>query len=217
MKLLPTSIFISLLLLLLVHSVSAKSSSLFVDHLATLIYNDCKGQDLAINQPYIVSAATNTAINQIPESSYDYTTVRRIVEVLGDLEPYAFFQGTCENKRVAINGGGDGCGIVTCGNNKLDINQYTYLWNGERVDVPKEEFKATYGTNSPIIETLGDKSPVTTGDSSPIQQKETNTNFFSKDTLIGTVIGAILTVLGNTILSVLKKRKKKLESKSDNI
>ncbi len=80
----------------------------------------------------------------------------------------------CDGQGYGMIVGKNGCEILICGEHVLDIDAYTYFWDKERVDVPREEFKTTYGSNSPIVETYGDKSPVTTGDDSPIIQDEEN-------------------------------------------
>jgi len=171
-----------------------------------MIYEDCQGEDIQINQPYIINTKTNQSIDAITWP-YSYQDLRRIIELFGELEPFAFFQGSCENKGVTISGA-DGCGILTCQDNRLDINQYTYFWNGVRVAVPKEEFKTTFGANSPIVETHGDKSPVTTGDNSPVTQQENNIwsqLFWSKGTIGGLIVAGVL----NIIYIFIKKHRSK--------
>lgn len=182
---------------------SAKSSDIFIDYLTDMIYEDCQGNDIQINQPYIINTKTNESVDVITWP-YSYQDLRRIIELFGEMEPFAFYQGTCENKGVSISGA-DGCGILACQDNRLDINQYTYFWNGVRVAVPKEEFKTTFGPNSPIVETYGDKSPVTTGDNSPVTQQENNIwiqLFWSKGTIGGVIVAAIL----NTIYILIRKK-----------
>ena len=175
---------------------TASSDNLFVDHLTDKVYQDCYEKDLHINKPYIVDTNTNKSVDLI-KWPYNYQVLRRIIELFGNIEPFAFFQGTCDNKGVTISGA-DGCGILTCNGHKLDINQYTYFWDGIRISVPREEFKTTYGTNSPIIETHGEESPVTTGDNSPINQEENSIwiqLFWSKGTIAGAIIGFLLNAL----------------------
>lgn len=193
---------------MLTPAISAKSSEVFINHLTDMIWKDCQGKDIHINQPIINYTTKNqTSDLRLIEWPYDRSTVRRIIELFGESQPYfATFYGTCENKGVTITGI-DGCGILTSGDNKLDINGYNYFWNGVTVDVPKEEFKMTSGNNSPIIETQGDKSPVTTGPNSPISQQEENIwvqLFWSKGTIGGLIIAFILNVLYYLIKRRLK-------------
>jgi hypothetical protein len=203
----PTVILgVVILSFILITTASTKSSDIFIDHLTNMIYEDCKGSDIKINKPYIIITEINEPIVLI-KWPYRYQDLRRIIELFGEIEPFAFFQGTCENKGVSISGA-DGCGILTCQDNRLDINQYTYFWNGVRVAVPKEEFKTTFGPNSPIIETHGDKSPVTAGDYSPINQQENNILiqfFWSKGTIGGLIVAGLL----NIIYILIKKQRTK--------
>lgn len=194
---------------------TASSDDLFINHLTDKIYEDCYGKDIQINQPYIINTATNESVDII-KWPYGYQDLRRIVELFGEMEPFAFLAGTCENKGVYISGI-DGCRILTCETNKLDINQFTYFWNGVRISVPREEFKTTYGSNSPIVETHGDNSPVNTGDNSPITQQESNIwvdLFLSKGTIAGAILGFVLKILYDIWRKKYSKRKKSSSKKS---
>jgi len=190
-----------ILSLLMVQTISAKSSDIFLDHLTNLMWEDCKGKDIHINQPAIIDSETNKSIPLIIWP-YNKSDIKDIIRIFGEEQPYFanILSGTCEDKGPWV-GGIDGCGILTCGNNSLDINGYNYFWNGIKVDVPKEEFKITSGNNSPIIEagdnspvTTGDKSPITTGDNSPINLKEWNIAF-AQGTIFGTILGILLKFL----------------------
>ncbi len=197
---------------LLVNGALAKSSDLFIDYLTDEVYSDCVGKDLNIKEPFIQNTLTNKSVTLVPWP-YDKSTLRRIIELLGNYEPWDFFQGTCENRGVSIGGSKNGCSVLSCGDNKLDINQFTYFWNDERVDIPREEFTTVYGDN---IETHGDESPVTTGDNSPINQNKENIwiqLFWSKGTIAGAILGFLLKIL----YDILKKKyfsKKKRRKKS---
>lgn len=153
-------------LLLILSSVptNAKSSDLFIDHLSDIIFKDCQNQDLHIKNNFIFSTVTNKTVTLI-SWPYDYSTLRKIIQLLGENEPFDFIQAT-NSGSVTMTGNGNGIGILKCGEYNLDINQYTYFWRGTRVDVPKEEFKTTYGNNSPIVETHGENSPVAIGGNS---------------------------------------------------
>lgn len=191
---------------ILAPNISAKSSDIFIDYLTDLIWKDCNGEDININQPIINYTTENhTSYLRIIEWPYERSTLRRIIELFGEQQHlFATFFGTCTDKGVTISGI-DGCGILTCGNNKLDINGYNYLWNDVKVDVPKEEFKIASGNNSQIIETgdnspvtTGEKSPITTGDHSPNNQQENNISVqmaFGAGSIFGTIIGIILKIL----------------------
>lgn len=201
-------IFIALIFLSVASSVSAKSSELFIDYLTKRVYEDCIGKDLHIKEPFIQDTRTNQSVTNVPWP-YENLVVRRIIELLGNYEPWDFNQGTCDQKGIIMGGSKDGCDILTCGENELDINQFTYFWNDERVDIPREEFNTVYGDN---IETYGGSSPVTTGDNSPINQNGNSflaQIFWSKGTIGGLLIGAVLWIAKRIVYDMWKKFKKK--------
>lgn len=146
-------ILLIIILLICVSPVMAKSSDIFIDHLSSIVYVGCQGKDLIIKEPFIVNTRTNETITLIPWA-YSYETLRKVIQIFGDMEPWNFFQGTCENKGVTIGGSKDACGILKCGDNTLDINQYTYLWNGERVDVPKETTNIAINNQGNLVQGL---------------------------------------------------------------
>ncbi|MFA5259014.1 MAG: hypothetical protein WC402_02975 [Candidatus Pacearchaeota archaeon] len=203
-------IFLWLMIFLLTSLVNATSSSLFVDHLSKTIYNDCQNKDIIIKEGYIQNTLTNKSVTILPWQ-YSYDNVHRIIEILGNYEPYEFFQGSCENKGVSISGI-PGCKILSCGDKYLDVNQYTYFWNGVRVDVPKEEFN-TYNA-----QTSGDNSPAVAGNNNNIQQNNKSlliNLFWSKGTIGGLIIGGIIWLLVRIILFEYKKRKTKQKTKKE--
>jgi len=170
-----------------------------------MIYEDCKGNDIHVK--YIL--INNQTVSLLKWPYYNKNFLREIIKVWGACEPFQKYYGTCEDKAGTWSIGLDGCGILTCQDNRLDINEYVYFWNGVRVDVPKEEFKTTFGPNSPIVETHGDKSPVTTGDNSPITQRKDSIwvqFFWSKGTIGGLIIAGILDVLFILIKKYINKR-----------
>lgn len=144
-------IYIMILSFVLVPTTPAKSSDLFIDYLTDMIYEDCKGENIHIK--YILIDNQTISLLKWP---YNKNMLRSIIKAYGESEPFQKYLGTCENKAFTCDIGYDGCGILTCQNNRLDINEYDYFWNGVRVDVPKEEFKTTFGPNSPIVETHGE-------------------------------------------------------------
>lgn len=207
---------ISIILILFISfPISAKSSDIFIDHLTNIIWDDCKEKDIHINQPCIINLENNQSIDVI-KWPYEKKDLRRIIEILGEIQHnFETFYGTCENKPFRISGI-DGCGILTCGNNRLDINGYNYFWNNIKVDVPKEEIKTIIGSNSSIIETHGENSPVTTGPNSPVTQQTDSIWFQSlepKSTIIGTIIGILLTKSLDLLIEYWRTKNKKLNKK----
>ena len=214
MKRLIIALIAIILSSLLLPSISAKSSDVFIDYLTNMMWNDCQGNDIRINQPGVLRyIETNQSVNLI-KWPYEKNTLREIVRLFGDEQQIftTIFGGTCENYNESTRIGGiNGCGILTCGANRLDINGYNYFWNGIKVDVPQENlnFKTTYGPNSSIIETHGEKSPVTTGSNSPINQQEDSTwiqLFWPKVTFLGMIVGALITILTELAVKYLKKK-----------
>jgi hypothetical protein len=199
---------------LLLPSISAKSSDVFIDYLTDMMWKNCQGNDIHINQPVLTYTATNQSVSLI-KWPYDRSTIREIVRIFGEEQQIftTIFGGTCENYANSTRIGGiNGCGILTSGNNRLDINGYNYFWNGIKVDVPLEilNLKTTYGPNSSIIETHGEKSPVTTGPNSPINQQEDAIwvqLFLPKVTLAGMIIGAIITALFDLVIKLRRTKK----------
>lgn len=163
------AIFIGIMILsvLLVTTASAKSSDMFIGSLTKMIYEDCKYNNIVINQPYpytIVNKTTNDSIDVI---NWPYTCLdlRVLIEQFSEMEPFMSYDTTSFSGMGLLP---DGRKILTSQDNWLDINGDTYYWNGVRVDNIKQEFKIT------SIETHGNNSPVTTGAYSPINQQENN-------------------------------------------
>jgi len=196
-------------LLFLATSISAKPSDLFINYLSSIIYKDCYGKDIQIKEGYIVREPSKDPVTHIEWNEEAATTIiRRIIEFIGQYEPFNDYSIGCANKEEGMMRGLDGCDILTCEGHKLDIDGYIYSWDDTRIDVPKEEFKTIYGDS---IETYGDKSPVTTGDNSPINQEEKNIwiqLFWSKGTIAGAIIGFLLKVLYDFLKKKFYKRKK---------
>lgn len=188
----------------LLSTICAKSSDMFLDDLSDMIWTDCQGNNIHINQPVLKRISTNQTFDLLPWP-YTRKDVRTIIGLLDDKVHFAFFAGTCENKALTVDTGVDGCSILTCQDDRLDVNRDTYYWKGTKVDASKDELKITSGNNSPIIETQGEKSPVTTGVNSPITQQEYSFQIVLAAGIIGAVIGLLLKVLYD-----LSRRKKHL-------
>lgn len=200
-----------IIIFLLSTNVHAKASDLFINYLTEIIWKDCEGKDIQINQPILKYTASNQTLS-LMKWPYSEENLRNIIQLLSE-QPYKTYGGQCDGVYSFVGDTGwDGCGILTSGNNKLNINLDTYYWDGVKVDVPKEEFKTTYGSNSPIVETNGEKSPVTTGVNSPINQQEDAIwvqLFLPRVTILGMIIGALITALLDLVIKRLQKRNKK--------
>lgn len=213
---------IIILSLLLIPAISARSSDVFIDYLTDLMWNDCKGKDIHINQNIINYTRDNqTSVLRLVKWPYNTSlgvadnnrnVLRRIIEIFGEEQHnFSTFYGTCDNKGVTISGI-DGCGILTCGDNRLDINGYNYFWNSEKVDVPKEELLyaiASGNNNSQIINkgegnfaVIGNNNVANTGENSDATQQILSFNFPSF------ALGAILTGIASVLLQWWQKKKR---------
>jgi hypothetical protein len=161
-------IIIALLTLMLVPAAYSKPSDMFIDHLSDIVYNDCQNKDLYIKDGFIINTVTNKTVTLI-NWPYPYSYIRRIIELFGNYEPFDL-----QNGGITISGNGDGIGILKCGDHSLDINQFTYFWDGVRVDVPKEEIMQTYGNYSPIIKNNGDNNKIAIGQNNQVSETHVN-------------------------------------------
>jgi hypothetical protein len=179
--------------------VSAKSSDLFNNYLGNKIYQDCMGHDLKI-KPGIIGNNFNETITLIKWPNYDPNITTRLIELFGQNEPYSPLQGTCEDPIMTGGGRIDGCSILSCENKVLDVTQYTYLWNGERVEVPMEQY------NSYIANANGDGSQACVGtDCKNIQ--------FNFKLAFGITLSFAIFELGIIVTQFLINRKLKTKTK----
>jgi len=188
---------------------SAKSEDLFLEHLTDVMWEDCKGKDLHINQPGILKYTTTMEnVTLIKGSEYDRDSLRVILNLL-DQKHYRNYLGTIGGGTF-VGSGWDGYGILTCGNNRLDINYDTYYWNGMKVAVPENLFNIASGSNNTQIINKGDNNAAivgndniaNTGNGNTITQEHLYLNFGT-----GFAIGAILTQLANILIPRLRKKK----------
>ena len=191
--------------------VTAIHSEDFLKDLTDEIYNDCQGKDLEIKEGFIINTLTEENITSLKAKKWNYNDLSEIVKILDQHIYVTYTMVPCDG--VGSMGSGvaaQGCGILKCENHRLDISGDVPYWDIVKFE-EKKEVKVTYGADSDIIETHGDKSPATGGDNSPINQKETNIwvqLFLSKGTIAGAIIGFILKIL----YDYLKKRKEKKSS-----
>ncbi len=159
MKLLLIIVLFTLLSVPIAYS---KQSDASIDYITNIVYQDCQNKDLNIKDGFIFNTQTNKTVTLIPWF-YSNTTVRRIIELLSETEPFDLNLGG-----AAISVGKDGTGILKCGSHSLDINQFTYLWDGVKLDLPKEEIMQTYGNNSPIVKNNGNNNQIAAGQNNQI-------------------------------------------------
>jgi hypothetical protein len=199
-----------ILSLLFVPAISAKSSDIFINYLTDIIWKDCQGKDIHINQPILKLISTNQTLSLI-KWPYSKEDLRSVIQILSE-QPYRTYQGQCDGVYSMVSDTGwEGCGILTSGKNKLNINFDTYYWNGVKVDVPVEDIKIASGQNSTIIETHGEMSPVTTGPNSPVTTGNGSSITQQNVTLAfsfgaGTVFGIIAKTLVDYVIRRHSKR-----------
>ena len=208
--------FICLSLLLLPNS-SARSSEIFKEHLTNLMWEDCQGKDIHINQPILINKITNQSISLIPWP-YSKDELRYLIEIIDGLS-YRDYLGAFGGGSF-VDSGWDGNSLLTCDDNRLNIDFDTYYWNGTKVDVPKEElFNIASGNNNTQVINKGDRNSVTTGnhntvntgDNNSITQQDLKISF-AKGTFFGILISIMFKILydiwGKKYLMRLLKRKK---------
>ena len=213
MKLSIIILIVMVLSIFLAPTISARSSEIFKDHLTNLIWEDCKGKDIHINQPnVIVNVATNESITLFKGQAYTKDDLRRIIEIL-DNYTYRDYIGPCDSRNgTHVSGKGfvDGCGILSCENYILNIDKDGYEWKGIRVDVPKEElFAIASGDNNTQVINKGDRSSINignnnianAGDNCSITQKDLNISFAK-----GTIFGLLISILFKVFYDLFGKK-----------
>jgi len=193
--------------IILINFVCANSSNLFIDYLTDKIYKDCYGHDLNIKEPFIQNTLTNSSVTLI-SWPYDKMTLRRVIELFGTYEPFNDYMNGCfSGDKSGMSVGKDGCNILNCSKNKLDINKYTYSWNNERIDVPREEFN-TY--NGDYVSASGEGSQACVG------EKCRNTQFNFK-LAFGITLSVAILEFGIIVFEIIRKVKNKInKQKSKN-
>jgi len=157
-------IFVLFFVLILISStpVLGKSSDSFIDHLSSIVYVGCQEEDLIIKENFIFNTLTDETVTLIPWP-YSYENVWSIIEVLGRYEPFDDYANGCDVKEAqqlagknpsGWTKGKDGCRILTCGEHKLDINDYEYFWDSIRVDVPKETTNIAINNQGNLVQGL---------------------------------------------------------------
>lgn len=193
---------------------SAKSEDLFLEHLTDVMWEDCEGKDLHINQPGIlIYTTTKENVTLIKWPEYDKEYLRNILKIL-DEQPYRDYLGRIGGGAF-VDSGWDGNGILTCGNNRLDIDYDTYYWNGMKVAGHEKLFNIASGSNNTQIINKGENNAAivgndniaNTGNGNTITQEHLYLNFGT-----GFAIGAILTQLANILIPCLRKKKKRSAS-----
>jgi len=183
-----------------INSVSAAHSNEFIEYVSLKIYEDCNGSALEFNNEPLRNEKTNEFIRLIP--SYNRVRVREIIGVL-DSTTWNFDLGN-----LKLRSGWNGKEILKCGDHWLDINGNDWYWDGISIDLPKIELqdnaKATFGNESPIVETYGDNSTVIIGnenktkisDNNLIEQNNIWINLSLRNfNIVVILLGLILTVV----------------------
>jgi hypothetical protein len=144
---------LAILLLSFVSTVSAAKPTEWIESVGAGVYERCAGYDLVITKPYL-SLANNTSINLI-RWPYTEKTATKLIEALSSGEPYDNYLMGCENQDAGvITRKQDGCGILVCANNTMDINWDKYYWNGEEIilrDRPTNQTNETIGNNTTTL------------------------------------------------------------------
>jgi hypothetical protein len=128
MKILIAVINIIILSILILPATSAKPSDKFIDNLANLMWKDCQGKDIHINNgQYICSS--ERCINVIPWP-YNITILKVLLKAIGEQQSqFTSFDGTCENKIMESAPANpiSGCNIITIVGYGLTVNGNDYF------------------------------------------------------------------------------------------
>lgn len=144
-------LFILGLLLLFLPIVHAVKSEDFINTHSKTIFDDCKGYDIHIKKGIVVNAKTKEKITEISWPNYNYENIITILTIVSEKGSYKLKQGkdirtVCKGNGITISGGGekDGCELLSCGSNILDISKDEYFWNGIKLEESRYIEKKTY-------------------------------------------------------------------------
>lgn len=217
------AIVIIILFLSLVSITSSRHSEEFIDQVADMICNDCQSKDIYLSKPITVYPNDGSSSYDIYNITwpYDKSIVKFIINVYSNTN-FSYIQGTCDNKITFTSGPDiiDGCGLLRCGNYKLNINGDNYYWNGEMIDFLKKEemHNIASGNNNTQIIAKGDSNALVagnnnianTGENCTITKQDLSFSFTK-----GFAWGAVLTFLLETAIILYQRwQKKKKESGS---
>jgi hypothetical protein len=203
-----------MLYLFFITAASARSSEEFINQVTDMVCEDCQGKDIQLSQP-MTFTSNDSSINYTTKSiswPYDRSFVKIIIEGI-DKAQFSDIQGTCEDKIEYTSGPGilDGCGILKCGNYKLNVIGDSYYWNGTKIDfLKKEEMNnVASGNNNTQVINSGDKNAVNIGNNN-IGNTGENSIITKQDLYLwfsgGFAIGAILVELLNLYVQWRKKK-----------
>jgi len=143
-------ILMVLILMVLFPTIQAKKSEDFIVYASNFIFEECKDSD--INIKYGVSTTTGS-INRFPKGEYNLVDVYNLLRIISNSEPYTtHFESN--SGEVSISGNQDGMNLLTCRDNKLDVNGLDYYWNDLRLEVPTNINNIVLQNNGNLIQGL---------------------------------------------------------------
>jgi len=155
-------VFLLIINIVIINSiVYAKQSDEFVNFLSETIYNDCNNHEIIIKENSLLDLRKSNDIvlqtdnykKEVIYSKYDTQLIKNIIEIFSSREPYGriilingekkFADTIIPRITVPFDSGesleviSDGRDILKCNNNILDISGTDYLWNNQRIELPK--------------------------------------------------------------------------------
>ena len=121
-------------LLLATTAVHAEKTDYWIEGVGKGIYQRCSGTDIELPKPYL--AVQNHTLASVAWP-YSREQVITLVRGLSAGEPYDKFWSGCDHQDLGgISRNRNGCGVLMCGENTLDIQWASWYWNGVEINQP---------------------------------------------------------------------------------
>ncbi len=172
-------IYIFILIIFFSLNAFAKHSDNFFTYLSKIIYEDCRSYDIIISDqnPGIKYLDTWELVKKIKQP----VDIVSIEYLLRWLDKYNQWDDKLNNWSLIVKApnGKSWSGILSCWSGYLDIWWNDYFWNWQQVEPIqnfqiKDNAKATFWSNSPILETNGDNNKIWISNNWNINKSENN-------------------------------------------
>lgn len=186
----------------------SKSSNEFIEFLGSKIYNECSGQGIKLKETEPLAITIGATTTKVLKWEYDKNSAISLIRLL-DNENWVTYSGVRGNRVVSglitIHGerkNFDGYKIITCGDNSLSINGYDYIWNEEKIEMPKETNIAMYNQGN-LIQGSGNENNFQI-----ISKRENEPGLFRQ-----IVVGLIVAIILSFLVFIINKIKKYIKRK----
>lgn len=129
-------------LLIIVSFSSALHSEEYLRSLTNKISQECGSNDYSIKEGILFNRLTRENITLVKNSEANYEALYKIISYLDQLPYVAYTPMPCENA-VTSSGKSNaimGCGLLRCGDHKLDVSGDTFYWDNVKFEEIKREF-----------------------------------------------------------------------------